>query len=320
MELVVASIVLVLGFIGLWISSERTIDYASQTAMNFGLSKMFVGFMLLAISTGLPELFVAMQALISNKPLLSAGDILGSNFLDVSLALGLAATVYGPLEYNHLEIRRSCILLIVSASLMGFVFFVGTLTAPIGMLLVCIYILGIWWLYHSGASDASTTVHQLQGNKNEKMMVIMKLILWMLVVVASAKLCVESGLSIAEHTHIPLAIIGSLIFSLGTSLPEIMLNLQAARKKQFALALGNSLGSVFEQGSLILGILSIGSQQPISLTYFYHLGPFLALAYALVAIQLLTRRSISRGSGLMLLGTYAAFVIYEILFVLIKNI
>jgi Ca2+/Na+ antiporter len=81
-------------------------------------------------------------------------------------------------------------------------------------------------------------------------------------------------------------------------------------------ALGNSLGSVFEQGGLILGILSLGLSKPLFLDNLRYIAPFMFFSYAVVAYCLLFKQKIGLFEGFLLMLSYGAFLVYNVFFVM----
>lgn len=315
MNVIVDVALLIIGFIALWLSSDRTILYTAHAAESFGLSKLFMGFVLLAVSTGLPELLVAIQSLLVNKAQLSVGDIVGSNFVDISLALGISATFVGPILVVEADRTRQLIMLSLSALIMIFVFSVNQLTKLHGALLILCYLVGIVWLWQTRRvslkhKEYGKFLQQSYGISNDS--ILLRLFISLMLVIISSKICVSSALNIANNLTIPLDIIGASIFAAGTSLPEISLNVQAVRKRQYSLAIGNSVGSVFEQGALILGLLALSSPSPLTLHNLYGIVPFMFFSFCIVFYSIASNKTISRAAGLILMGAYILFVWYEL--------
>lgn len=321
MEILVSLFFLVLGFFTLALSSSRSIDYSLQAAEMFSISKLFVGFVLLAVSTGLPELLIAIQSLLLGEPMLSAGDIIGSNFVVVSLSFGFALAIFGPanLPSGGGARKRQLRMLILSSLLMLFIFAIGTINRFIGLVLICIYVLGITYLWYTRKQTfeqeigEQLEIAQKHIEYSSRPAVLMRLGGCLLLVIFSSKVCVDSALEIAQYFGLPLEMMGASIVAIGTSLPEIILNLQAVRKGNISLALGNSLGSVFEQGAFILGLLAIGSPQPIALYSLRPIAPFMFAAYGILGYQLWGDREFSKLDGVLLVSCYGLFLLYGLI-------
>ena len=268
----------------------------------------------MALSTGFPELFVVIQSLIVGKPMLAMGDIIGSNFIDISLALGISSSCIGAIKIDPADNKKQTLMLIISAAIMAFVFMNGLITRRMGITLIAIYIIGTFWLYKIRHMDQKTNhkkllTHAYTISKNGA---LARLIGHLMLVLIASKICVTSALTIADIFNFPIAIIGATIFAVGTSLPEIALNIQAVRNENYSLAIGNSLGSVFSQAGLMLGILATFAQNPLPTQHLLPVVPVMFAAYALIGFHLFTHKKIGRSSGLFLIALYIGYVIREI--------
>ncbi len=310
-------LLLIIGLILLWLSSDKAVLYASQAAGLFGISKLFVGFVLLAVSTGLPELLVAIQSLIAHTPLLSVGDIIGSNFADISLSLGIPALFIGPIMVKKADYKKQLIMLLLSSFVMFFVFINGQLTKAMGIFLLLIYVTCIVWLWKTSHVPFKVEEHEQfikERFSNQKNSIIFKLLFYLILVIIASKICIESALALANTMEMPLDVLGVSIIAFGTSLPEISLNIHAIKKKKYSLAIGNSFGSIFSQGALILGLLATFSPSPLPLEHLYPIIPFICIAYGITGYHILFRKKIGKPTGLILTAIYALFMIYELLF------
>ena len=122
------TLLLIFGLIFLWWSGERTIKYTKEISRIYKLGSFFIGFVLLAISTGIPELGIAIQSIWNSTPILSVGDILGSNFLDISIVLGLPATMFGAIFIYKENYKNVLLMLIINILLMSSIFISQSLT------------------------------------------------------------------------------------------------------------------------------------------------------------------------------------------------
>ncbi len=312
MNIILSTVFLIIGFVVLWLSSNKAIIYSAQTARVLGLSKLFIGFVILAVSTGLPELMVTIHSLFTGTPQLSVGAIIGSNFADIALALGISAAFIGPIAIIVRDYYEQMVMFFISSLVMVFIFISGSVTKLMGFILLAIYVVGIAWLWKITHNESHEKQSHEEKPDHTKNGVIGRLILYLFLVVASSKLCVDNALEIAQVFDLPLDILGVSVFAVGTSLPEISLNIQAVRTKNYSLALGNSLGSIFSQGAFILGLLAALSPMPLSLENMYAIIPFMLASYILVGYHLVTKKSIGKISGWLLIGSYGAFIAYQI--------
>jgi len=296
------------GLFGLWLSSEKAVEYSIQLSDIFGITTFFIGFVLMAVATGLPELAIAITSLWDKVPSVSAGDIIGSNLIDVSLVLGLPAVILGTLNVKKEDKLPLMLMLVVTALVMAFVFVVGVLSRVHGFLLLVLYVASIWWLWKTKAVrvvPAEEAVEELVGEevKRKKLWATRlwleaKLFLSLFLVILFSKMSVDCAIIVARHFVFRLEVLGVTVFAVGTSFPELALSFQAVRKKEYSLALGNSFGSILEQATLILGILVLGAGKPLDITKLRPVAPLMFLAYAVVAHGLLKKTKVGRQEGL----------------------
>lgn len=313
MNIILHGILLILGFIGLWFSSEKAIVFCSRTASLFGVSRLFIGFIAIALSSGLPELLVAIQSVMQNAPELSIGNIIGSNLVNLSMALGIAAVFVGPITMVQKNRIEQLVMFAASGLTMVFIFINGQITYTMGIAFLITYLIGIIWLWYS--TEHVVHKHHIKTSNTQQHAgsILIHLIVSLFLVTILSKICIDNALKLASYIHIPLDIVGVIIFGIGTALPEIAMNIQAVSKKNYSLALGNSLGSIFSQGALIPGFLGILSPTPLPIKHLYSTIPFLIIAYGIVGYHLIFRKRIEKKSGLLLMSCYVAFVCYEIL-------
>lgn len=321
----------VAGLVGLWWSSDKAVEQALNLSEILGITTFFIGFAFMAVATGLPELAIAIASLWKGVPGVAAGDIIGSNLIDISLVLGIPAVALGTLNVKTEEKLPLMLMLVITALVMAFVFVIGVLNPWYGVVLLCLYVASLWWLWKTKAVrvvpeeeavEEWSAEEKLKRKKRwaTRFQVVGKLGVSLVLVVGFSKLSVDCAIVVARYFAMSLQTIGVTIFAVGTSLPELALSFQAVRKKEYSLAFGNAFGSVLEQATLILGFLAIGAQRPLSLKMLRPVAPLMFLSYAIVAHSLLKKTKVGRQEGLgrkeglALLGLFAVHVVYYLFF------
>ena len=312
---------LIFGLGLLWWSGELTVRYSLEMAHIFNFSMLFIGFIIISIATGLPELAIVISSLIKNVHSLSIGAIIGSNFSDVALVLGIPAFFIQTLLVGEEEYKEVVFMLGLSAAVMAFVFLWGTLYWWSGLLLMAVYLgaLGTIWrlrhvkkAVHAYVKDdlkPQYELHEVGGWY--KFFVIIKLCISALLVLFASHCAVTASIFLAKMLPWSIETIGETIMAIGTSLPEMTIAFIAARRKEYSLAIGTSFGSVLEQGTLLLGIVAFFSGNSVSITQFRHIAPFMFIAFAIVGYGIIWRQRINRREGGALLLLYLVFLVYE---------
>jgi len=321
-----------LGLIGslvlLWWAGSRSVKYAVAATRAFGMSSFFVGFVVMSVSTGFPELAIALTAAWRGVSSLSVGDILGSNLYDISVVLAIPIFFCGRLHLRgHRDRRELLISLIIASATMALVFLADILTPWHGLALLLIYVMHLVWLWtlehpapaveveevpRSNLTDEKALLRERRV-RNGRLIVLARLGASLGIVMLAAQAAVVSGVRFASVFSIRLGTIGTIFFAAGTSLPELILNFHACRRKEYALALGNSLGSVFQQGTFILGLLSLISTQPVSPQAFRMIAPFMFACFVVIGFGLLYRRRLGRREGAVLFALYIGFLLKTVL-------
>ncbi len=317
---VLAAIGLADGLFLLWWGGSKTVNYAAQVAYLFGISGFFIGFFFASISTGIPELSIAMSSLWYGTTGISVGDIIGSNLADIALVLGFPSFFYGLIRVPRSEKRNILLSLGMTGMIMAFIFLTPTLTPWHGLALVLFYVGAMVYFWQTRHGQKIAAGHEalsrsgLEGEKylTSKFGTVIKLIASMVLVLIAAQLCVHSAIILANHFRVSMAAIGATIIAIGASLPELILRITAVRRRQYSMALGNAIGSVLEQGGLILGLLALGSKTPLSITPARHIIPFMLIAYLVVLYGIWRRNKINRIEGFLLLLVYVSFLAYEL--------
>ena len=326
-----AGLGMVVGLIGLWWSSDKAIESSLQLCDIFKVTKIFVGFVFMAIATGLPELAITIASLWNGVPEVAVGTIIGSNLVAVSLVLGLPAIVFGTLNVKKEDKLHLMFLLAIATLVMAFIFIVGTLHRWHGLLLMLLYGVVIWWLWRTKALKVVSqkeAIEELSSKEKllrktqlkTKLIVFAKISFSFVLVTIFSKLSIDSALAFTRYFPIRFEVLGATLFAVGTSLPELALSFQAVKKKEYSLAFGNSFGSVLEQTTLILGLLAIGSAKPLNIVPLRPVAPLMFMAYAIVAHTLLKKTKVGRQEGLgrwegtLLIGLFLIHIVYYAFF------
>ncbi|MFA5075018.1 MAG: hypothetical protein WC436_02835 [Candidatus Babeliales bacterium] len=314
-------LVLFLGLIFLWWAGERSVIYTQKLSKIYGLSTFFLGFVLLAISTGIPELAVVIQSLWSGTPNLSLADIIGSNFLDVSVVLGLPTVIFSAIYIDKSDYVKTIFMFGINIILMSFIFFSKSLTNFHGIFFILIYLASCWYLWRTQKkrgliSGATEEIHEIiseKKNRKTKFNVFLNLFISLLMTLIASKICVIFAIKLVKASALTFEIIGATIIAIGTSLPEITLNIAAIRRKDYSLAIGNSFGSVLEQGSLLIGLLALFSRSSINLSNIKYIAPFFYLAFIIIGFGIIFRKKINLLEGILLLLLTGVFFVYSYL-------
>jgi len=293
-------------------SSSIVVDKAFKLSVFFGISTMAIGFVLLSISTSLPELSVSILSSTSGSGALAAGNVFGSNIANILLVLGFGAALYG-FRMKKAELLDIALVLVLTTIISAYIIYAASISQralafPEGLVLLAIFGVYVYHVLRRKKPDA-------EGENSEKVSKkeALTAFLWffgaVLLVLTSAGFVVESAVKIASELGLAESFIGATLVAIGTSLPELSVDLQAIRKKHYGMALGDAIGSNMTNITLVLGTAAVINPIYITLPVL-----IIALLFAIVANVLLfyasaTDRRLNRHGGLLFLAVYAVYLI-----------
>ncbi|MFH2086027.1 MAG: sodium:calcium antiporter [bacterium] len=293
-------------------------------ARQSGLAAYGITAFILAISTSLPELVVSLVASIEGNTSLILGNIIGSNIADLSLVIGGAAVLGGSLQITGLILSRDIYLTGAAGFLPLFLIADGTLSQADGVVLLVVYLIMISTFLHS--HQKALAAHALSRSPIKRFLVaitssnghngILKFAFGVALLLLSSHFIVRLASALAISTGLSTLFIGLFIVALGTSLPELAFELKAISSGQAKMALGDLLGSVVANSTLILGLAAI--IRPLTLThqglvpYGMAIGAFSMIYFAFIYF-VKTKKKLERWEGFILLSGYVAFILIELL-------
>lgn len=306
-------LLLIVGFILLIKGADVFVDGASSTAQNFKVSKMLIGLTIIAFGTSAPELAVSISALASGSTDMVLGNVIGSCILNILLILGLAAVIR-PIKIKANTVRKELPMCLMISTLLAVLFLDVMLMngsenqfsrsdAIVVLLFFCVF---VYYLVALAKHSKET------NQKDEKAKYKLGKSL-LLVLLGLAGIIIGSEMVVRNCTEIATAIgwserlISLTVIAFGTSLPELVTTVVAARKGEQDLAVGNIIGSNIFNICIVLGIpvAIFGSVTPAS---FQMLDIIMLVASAAALFFFaLTRRKISRGEGIAMLVAFAAY-------------
>ena len=282
----------------------------------FKLTEYVLAFILMTFATTLPELLVGVTSGIRGVPIISLGNIIGSNFFNLTFILGLVAIVAGGLKVESKIARRDSWIVFLIALVPLLLLFDKKLSRGEGFLLIVLF---SWYIYHIlKQKDAFThRVHHIAHDITgfEKLLkTIFYFIIAVAILILSSWGVVEMAKSIAEQLYVPLVLIGLILVAFGTSLPELVFGMRAAIAKHEGLSLGNLIGSVVINSTFILGLTAMISPIQVENTRVIYIGGGFMMAAILIAnLFIASKNKISWKEGLFLLLFYIGFLVAEFL-------
>ncbi len=301
--IVVWAVVLVLCVLGTSLSSSRAVTSALRIVEATPASPALVGLTVMAIGTDLPEIANSIVSSATGHGDVAVGDSIGSVVTQVTLTLGIICLVGGRITTN-----RNFVISVGTATFFGTVVVWvlardGELSHVDGLILIFLWAGGTILLGQGELRPRESTTTQTRQVRND----VGRTLLWLAVVGGFALGMVRSFLVLAEWFGVPEFVASFLALSIGTSLPELFVDLNAITRGASSMAVGDIFGSSFVDATLAVGIGPAIFSTFVSSDVLP--GTALAAAGMLVATVLVARaKRYDRRLGLALLVVYAAVV------------
>lgn len=271
------------------------------------LSETSIGFAVMAVMTSIPETIIAIFASLHGKPGFSIGDILGSNIFNIGIVAGILATI-GSLKKCSADLLTELVDILFLSSVIPLVLIIfGGAHFFVGLALLGIFFFSIYNMTRKREQPILVSDEKSESKRLRKIPVIVKTIGCIGVVIAAAELIIMSASNISNILGIAPILIGAKIIAIGTSLPELALDITAVRRGRVHLAMGDIIGSNLTNITLVLGIVLLTSPfQAIDLSAFTRVVPFVLIT-TLILWRYLAKGGVSQFGGIVLIITYVIF-------------
>ena len=304
-------ILLVGGFVLLIKGADFFVDGSSAVAKRLRVPSLIIGMTIVAMGTSLPETSVSVSASVMGKNDLAISNAVGSNIFNLMVVCGVCA-VLCPMAIGRDTLKKDLPFSVIVA---GVLLALGAVTGIVqrwgGILLLALFAVFLYMMISSAkkARDAGNGADE----EEYKIMPVWKCLLCIAgggaAIAAGGKMVVEGASDIARAFGMSDNLIGMTIVALGTSLPELVTSIVAARKGEVDMALGNVVGSNIFNILFVLGIASTIS--PIAFTLQNTIDTTVLIAMSLLVLLLCApKKKLVRWHGALMLAVYAGYTAY----------
>ena len=305
MELLIQVALLVIGFTMLVKGADYFVDGAAGIATKFGIPQLVVGLTIVAMGTSAPEAAVSITGAMSGAADIAVGNVVGSNILNILIILGITGFI------TTVAVQKSTLIIE-----MPFMMAITVLLIVLGMsgneisfiegviFWICFiaYLVYLYFLAKKGTEEESAEERP-----------IWKLLLFVIaggvVVVWGANISVDAATAIATAIGISEKFIGLTIVALGTSLPELVASVTAAKKGNADIAIGNIVGSNIFNILFVLGTSALIIPIPYQASFLID-GIIAVAAGVLLWVATIRKRELNRPWGSVMLLGYVAYFVY----------
>ncbi len=308
MEIVWWMFVLAVGLVMLVKGADWFVSGASQLASKLGVAPLVIGLTVVAIGTSMPEAAVSISAVLKGNADITIGNVVGSNILNILIILGLSAVIT-PLAVEKSTIKCELPFLTIISVLLIIQGLDGKIGLADGIVQIIFFVLYLTYLFLSSRKTSSGDETDTIKQKERKMWQIIALcILGLVTTVAGSSIAVDAACGIAERLGMSERFIGLTIVALGTSLPELVTSVTAARKGNADIAIGNIVGSNIFNILFVVGISAL--IRPVAFAQGFRFDGIIAAVAALcLTLFCVKDNKLKRWHGALLLIGYAAYFI-----------
>ena len=272
--------------------------------------------LIMAFATSLPELFVGIFAAFHKQPQLSFANVIGSNIVVLTLVTAIGAIMANGLKFRGKALQKSSVYAPLIASFPLVLMLDGRISRIDGSLLLLTSVFYFYWLLNQKNGFAKHVYNKFKNHAPGFKTFFKNLTIFSIgicLLLLSSEGIVRSALNLAKTFNLPVLIIGLFLIALGTSIPEIAFSVRSAATRHKAMVLGNTMGSVVANSTLVLGTTALIC--PFSIPNFspYLTGIIFTIITALFFTAFAkTGREITKKEALFLLLIYIGFLIFEI--------
>jgi len=311
-------VLFVLGIYLLVKSADWIVDSSSSLAKKLGVSSLIIGLTVVAFGTSLPELVVNVFAAFRGAAEVSFGNIIGSNIANILLILGVTALI------TNVKIKSSTIWKeIPFALLASFVLFLLTskiffeaesqfLTKIDGFILLSLFAMFLYYIYQMSLKDKAK-IKSVEKVKDSNWKIGIMLILGFVGIYFGGRWVVNGAVFIAGEFGLSEYLISATIIAIGTSLPELVVCVSAALKKNMDIAVGNIVGSNIFNILWVFGIIPLIN--PIKIPEFvgFDIGiMFFATLLLFVFMFMWSKHKLQKKEGIIFISLYVLYIAYLI--------
>ena len=308
MKMLLQFLLLAVGFVMLVKGADWFVDGASGIAEKFRIPPLIIGLTIVAMGTSAPEAAVSITATLKGTADITVGNIVGSNILNVLVILGLSA-VFTPLAVGKSTVRYELPFLIGITVLLLLLGLDGTVSLTDGLILLLFFALYLAYLFVMAKKGMAEIE---ESDKHLKLwQALLATAVGLALVIYGSDLTVDAASAIARMLGLSERFIGLTIVALGTSLPELVTSVTAARKGSADIAIGNIVGSNVFNILFVVGLSSLVRPVPFAANFRVDLLVALA-AVVFLLLASFRKRKLSRVDGAIMLAGYAAYFVYLI--------
>lgn len=311
-------ILLIVGFVGLVKGADWFVEGASNIAKLLHVSGIVIGLTIVAFGTSAPEAAVSITAAFKGNNDIAVSNVIGSNIFNTLMVVGFSAAI-ACLRVQKSLLRKEFPFSAVGTLALLFLCLdrgirqpgVTVISRGDGLVLVLFFIMFMYMTITGALEDK--VVEDDENIKNiSKLKSILSALMGIAGIIIGGQLVVDSASTIARNFGVSDTLIGLTIVAIGTSLPELVTSIVAARKGESDIALGNAIGSNMFNIFFILGISAAVHPITVQMVSVIDIA-ILSVISVVLYLFALRRKRIGRSMGLVMIASYLIYTVYIIM-------
>ena len=307
MEIIIQFVLLVAGFVMLVKGADWFVEGAAGIAEKFGIPQLVVGLTIVAMGTSAPEAAVSITAAMKENADITVGNVVGSNILNVLIILGITSVIVTVAVAKSTVKIEIPYMILITLLFMGLGFTGGEITFWEGVILWIAFLLYLGYLFWMAMKNKEEITEEKETLPVWKLLLLT--VVGLGLVVWGSDVTVDAATAIAKAAGVSQRFIGLTIVALGTSLPELVTSVSAARKGKADIAIGNIVGSNIFNILFVVGTTALIT--PVVFASNFLIDTVIATAAGLLLWLCVAKdKKLSRSGGILMLLCYGGYFIY----------
>ncbi len=310
LEILLQLVLIAVGFTFLIKGADWFVDGAAGVAGKFGIPQLVIGLTIVAMGTSMPEAAVSITAAFKGSADITIGNIVGSNILNVLIILGLTAVIVSIAVAKSTVKYEIPFMIGISVLLLVLGYTGNTVNRVEGVILWAAFISYLVYLMIMAKKNKEEEDEELKDKPVWKL--LLAIVVGIALVVFGSDISVDAATRLAEIMGMSERFIGLTIVALGTSLPELVTSVSAARKGAADIAIGNIVGSNIFNILFVVGTTALIT--PVTFAAKFVVDTLIAIAAAVLLLVCVAKKHrLSRKDGIAMLLGYAGYFTYLII-------
>jgi len=290
--------------------ADVLVNQSEKIALEFGISEFVIGATLIALGTSLPEMAASIVASLDNRPQIAIANVIGSNILNITMVLGTIFIITKNISPDRDFFAKDSYWALVPVFVFILMIIDGVISRFDAVLLLIL--MGAYVLFL--IKDAKVLIEEQMGDEEEEekkgfrwIESIPLIFVGLVAIIGGANFTIESASNIAKGFGISEWVIGIIMISLGTSMPELVVSITASIKGKVDMAIGNIIGSNMANTTIVLGASALAKPMNIDISnYIFDISTMVIATLMLVFLT--ANRLYNKPAGISLFVVLGLFL------------